>query len=108
MGKYNISASNVIQHNTASGKDCPKYLRAGNKGITWAQFKAKLSDNKTSNTNTSKSNKKTSNSDKTNSKGDMKTGSIVVYLQSIGEPYSFAHRQKLAAKHGISNYTGSA
>src|SRR5699024_9081896 len=63
---------------------------------------------KTSNTNTSTINKKPSNSDKTNSKGDMKTGSIVVYLQSIGEPYSFAHRQKLAAKHGINNYTGTA
>ena len=108
MSKYGISASNVIQHNAASGKDCPKYLRAGNKGITWAQFKAKLSDNKASNTNTSTSNKKPSNSAKTNAKGDMKTGSIVVYLQSIGEPYSFAHRQKLAAKHGISNYTGTA
>src|SRR5690625_4700892 len=61
-----------------------------------------------SNTNTSTSNKKPTNSAKSNAKGDMKTGSIVVYLQSIGEPYSFAHRQKLAAKHGISNYTGTA
>ena len=61
-----------------------------------------------SNTNTSTSNKKPSNSAKSNAKGDMKTGSIVVYLQSIGEPYSFAHRQKLAAKHGIKNYTGTA
>ena len=108
MNKYGISASNVIQHNAASGKDCPRYLRNGSKGVTWAQFKAKLSDNKASNTNTSTSNKKPSNSAKTNAKGDMKTGSIVVYLQSIGEPYSFAHRQKLAAKHGISNYTGTA
>src|SRR5699024_8057173 len=64
--------------------------------------------NKTSNTNTSKSNKKPSNSAKSNAKGDMKTGSIVVYLQSIGEPYSFAHRQKLASKHGIKNYSGTA
>src|SRR5699024_56804 len=94
--------------NAASGKDCPHYLRNGNKGVTWAQFKAKLSDNKASNTNTSTSNKKPSNSAKSNAKGDLKTGSIVVYLQSIGEPYSFAHRQKLAAKHGISNYTGTA
>src|SRR5699024_11086367 len=108
MSKYGISANNVIQHNTASGKDCPHYLRNGNKGVTWAQFKAKISVNKTSNTNTSTSNKKPSNSAKSNAKGDMKTGSIVVYLQSIGEPYSFAHRQKLAAKHGISNYTGTA
>jgi len=115
MSKYGISASNVIQHNSASGKDCPRYLRNGSKGVTWAQFKAKLSDNKTSNTNTSTSNKKPSNSAKSNdkgakssAKGDMKTNSIVVYLQSIGEPYSLAHRKKLAARHGITNYTGTA
>src|SRR5699024_7760203 len=60
------------------------------------------------NTNTSTSNKKPSTSNKTNSKGDMKTGSIVVYLQSIGEQYSFVRHQRLAAKHGINNYTGTA
>src|SRR5690625_3185206 len=115
MSKYGISASNVIQHNSASGKHCPRYLRNGSKGVTWAQFKAKLSDNKTSNTNTSTSNKKPSNSAKSNdkgakssAKGDMKTNSIVVYLQSIGEPYSLAHRKKLASKYGINNYTGTA
>lgn len=105
MSKYNISASNVIQHNTASGKDCPKYLRAGNKGITWAQFKAKLSGNKTSNTNTSKSNKKTSTSSKTSSK---KYTSIVDYLKDNKIDSSFANRKKLATKHGIKNYTGTA
>src|SRR5699024_623382 len=108
MNKYSISASNVIQHNAASGKDCPRYLRNGSKGMTWAQFKAKLSDNKVCKTITSASTKKPSTSNKTNSIGDMKTGSIVVYLQSIGEPYSFAHRQKLASKHGIKNYSGTA
>ena len=41
-------------------------------------------------------------------KGNQTTGSIVVYLQSIGEPSSFAARKKLAAKHGIKNYTGTA
>src|SRR5690625_37073 len=39
MDKYNIPASNVIQHNTASGKNCPRYLRSGEKGVTWSQFK---------------------------------------------------------------------
>src|SRR5690625_3263286 len=43
MDKYKISADNVIQHNKASGKDCPRYLRSGEKGVTWAQFKSKLS-----------------------------------------------------------------
>jgi len=42
MDKYNIPASNVIQHNTASGKNCPRYLRSGEKGVSWGDFKAKL------------------------------------------------------------------
>lgn len=43
MKRYNIPAKNVIQHHeTSGGKDCPRYLRAGNKGITWTQFKTKL------------------------------------------------------------------
>lgn len=41
-------------------------------------------------------------------KGDQKTTSIVDYLKSIGENSSFANRKKLAAKHGIKNYTGTA
>src|SRR5690625_4706562 len=48
MDKYNIGVDNVIQHNKTSGKDCPKYLRAGNKGVTWGDFKAKLGDKKRS------------------------------------------------------------
>src|SRR5690625_4830764 len=104
MGKYNISADNVIQHNKASGKDCPRYLRAGNKGTTWSDFKAKLSDKKTGSTNTSKPAKKPSKPRKTTYKGN----SIVEYLQSIGQPSSFNHRKKLASKHGIKNYTGTA
>src|SRR5690625_2583567 len=42
MDRYNIPASNVIQHNKASGKDCPRYLRSGEKGVSWGDFKAKL------------------------------------------------------------------
>src|SRR5690606_32325227 len=47
MSKYNIPTSNVIQHNTASGKNCPANLRNGKKGITWTDFKQMLSANKT-------------------------------------------------------------
>src|SRR5690625_762009 len=42
MNKYDIPASNVIQHNTASGKNCPRYLRSGEKGVSWSDFKAGL------------------------------------------------------------------
>ncbi|AIF44924.1 N-acetylmuramoyl-L-alanine amidase [Virgibacillus sp. SK37] len=38
MNKYNIPIENVIQHNRASGKNCPRYLRSGAKGINWKQF----------------------------------------------------------------------
>src|SRR5690625_1025757 len=48
IDKYNIGVDNVIQHNKTSGKDCPRYLRAGNKGVTWHDFKAKLGDKKRS------------------------------------------------------------
>jgi N-acetylmuramoyl-L-alanine amidase len=41
-------------------------------------------------------------------KGDMKTNSIVEYLQSIGESSSMSNRKKLASKHGIRNYKGTA
>lgn len=44
MDKYKIPASNVIQHNQASGKNCPRYLRSGDKGIKWSDFKNKLID----------------------------------------------------------------
>ena len=104
MDKYKIPSSNVIQHNQASGKDCPRYLRAGNKGVTWSQFKAKLSDKKTGSTSASKPVKKPSKPRKTTYKGN----SIVEYLQSIGQPSSFNHRKKLASKHGIKNYIGTA
>jgi N-acetylmuramoyl-L-alanine amidase len=41
-------------------------------------------------------------------KGNMKTNSIVEYLQSIGESSSFSNRSKLAQKYGVSNYKGTA
>ena len=41
-------------------------------------------------------------------KGDMKTSSIVEYLQSIDESSSFSNREKLAEKYGIKNYKGTA
>jgi N-acetylmuramoyl-L-alanine amidase len=41
-------------------------------------------------------------------KGDLKTNSIVTYLNSIGENSSFDNREKLARKYGISGYKGTA
>ncbi len=39
MKKHNISSGNVVQHNAASGKDCPHFLRNGRKGVTWNDLK---------------------------------------------------------------------
>lgn len=41
-------------------------------------------------------------------KGDQNTTSIIDYLNSIGVDSSFANRKKLAVKHGIKNYRGTA
>lgn len=38
MKTHNIPIRNVRQHNAFSGKNCPRYLRSGQKGITWNQF----------------------------------------------------------------------
>lgn len=64
MRKYNVPASRVIQHNQASGKDCPRYLRNGSKGVKWADFK-RLIDGKT---NSKPTPKKPSSSVKTSNK----------------------------------------
>lgn len=42
MARYNLNASRVVQHNFWTGKDCPRFLRNGSKGINWTQFKNKL------------------------------------------------------------------
>src|SRR5690625_1368351 len=57
-----------------------------------------------------KTNKTTTKSSttKSSSKSTYTGGSIVDYLKSIGQPSSFAHRKKLASKHGIKNYKGTA
>jgi len=71
MNKYKISADNVIQHNKASGKDCPRYLRNGSKGVNWADFKRKLSGN----TNAKPTPKKPTNPAKSTNKAKPKTSS---------------------------------
>ena len=100
MKKYNIPESRVIQHNAASGKNCPANLRNGKKGITWTDFKRMLQENKTK--------PKPQPKPQTKSKTIYTGNSIVDYLNSIGVDSSFANRKKLAEKHGIKNYTGTA
>lgn len=49
-----------------------------------------------------------SHSSKRTSDGNYKGNSIVDYLASIGESVTFSNRKKLAQRHGISNYRGTA
>lgn len=107
MKKYGIPSKNVVQHNTASGKDCPHFMRAGSKGITWSQFKKRLTGSSsvtTSKPSTSKPSKKPTSKGKAN----YNTKSIVTFLQSINQPYSLSHRKKLASYYNVKNYKGQA
>lgn len=97
MDRHGISAKNVVQHNHWSGKNCPANLRSGTKGINWNDFKGML-------TGKVKSVSQPKPATKTNSTG----GSIVDYLKANGINSSFANRKKLATKHGIKNYKGTA
>jgi hypothetical protein len=38
MSQFNISLTNVVQHNHWSGKNCPSIMRSGTAGITWNDF----------------------------------------------------------------------
>lgn len=101
MRKYKIPESRVIQHNAASGKNCPANLRNGKKGVTWTDFKRMLQENKTKP-------KQQAAAKQTQSKTVYTGNSIVDYLNSIGVDSSFTNRKKLAEKHGIKNYKGTA
>ncbi|WP_277680322.1 N-acetylmuramoyl-L-alanine amidase [Gracilibacillus dipsosauri] len=105
MDKYNISINNVKQHNHWSGKNCPAQIRANKQGISWNDFLGMVTGGgKKVASKQIKSNKSATSTQKSTYKGN----SIVEYLQSIGQPSSFAHRKKLASQYGIKNYTGTA
>src|SRR5699024_4484137 len=106
MKKYNIPLKNVIRHHDTSGKNCPRHLMAGTKGITWNEFKGKLSGVQSPSTNTSVSKRKQTKP--SNNKPNMTSDSIDAYLASIGETSTYAHRTKLARQYGINGYKGTA
>ncbi|OIK11041.1 hypothetical protein BIV60_19010 [Bacillus sp. MUM 116] len=98
MDELNIPLSRVVQHHHWSGKNCPKYLRSGEKGIDWNNFLTMVNGEKI----------KKTDSQKNSSKEEYKGNSIVDYLKYIGEDSSFANRTNLAQQHGLKNYTGTA
>ena len=44
MKQYTIPVSKVVQHNYWSGKNCPQYLRSGEKGVNWSGFVSSLKE----------------------------------------------------------------
>jgi len=97
----------VKKHQDWSNKYCPhRILKDGR----WDAFKQAIYDElkgKTASKQAVKPHPQTQVKE-TAVKADMKTNSIVEYLQSIGVNSSFSNRQKLAKQYGISNYKGTA
>lgn len=104
MDKYNISLNNVIQHNKASGKDCPHFMRAGSKGITWSGFKSLVKGDKGTESKPSKPSKKPS---KPSKKPSTNLG-LVDWMKANKMDSSYNNRKKLAGQYGVKNYSGTA
>lgn len=93
MKQFNIPLANVREHHSFSGKNCPRLMRAGHKGITFARFKEMVASH-------TKAPKPVV--------VPKRTVSIVDYLLAQGKSATYGSRRKLAREYGIENYTGTA
>ncbi|MFD1068227.1 N-acetylmuramoyl-L-alanine amidase [Oceanobacillus locisalsi] len=115
MKEESISSFNVNQHNTWSGKHCPRKLRDGTHGVTWSQFKKmirKASDNKSisesvKNNNSSNWTKVTGNwTGQTLGNGEY--GKPVKQLQTkLANNHPPFYPNKGAENHDIDSYYGN-
>ena len=109
MKKHNIPVANVVQHNNWSGKNCPRYLRNGSKGIDWNEFIKLVKDEPVKTVVVNKPIANTGASKpQSNTNTTKKYTSIVDYLNANKIDSSFNNRKKLASANGIKNYTGTA
>ncbi|GAF22734.1 hypothetical protein JCM19047_2501 [Bacillus sp. JCM 19047] len=104
MAEHNIPIENVKQHWDWSRKNCPREIRAGKDGITWDVFIGMVK--RSSEGSNSKPTPKPAPAKP--STGGSGGGSIVNWMNAQSMDSSFANRAKLAAQHGISNYSGTA
>ena len=104
MSKHKISIDNVIQHNKASGKNCPRYLRSGGKGVKWSDFIARVKGKPAAKPTPNPKPKPKPKPKPT--KGYQGT-SVVDYLKHNKMDSNFNNRFNLASKYGISGYTGT-
>lgn len=101
LKRYGLKASALFQHNHWSGKNCPSQIRQG-KPYSWETFCKKVSEQYgvQPETNVSKQ--------ESEKNIGYTGGSIVDYLNSVGQDSSFASRKILASQHGIQGYSGTA
>lgn len=100
----------VKKHQDWSGKYCPhRVLDEGR----WNQVVKdiekelnKLSGKSTSSTSNSSSSSSSKSSNKSKGKANYNTKSIVTFLQSINQPFSFNHRKKLAGYYKVGTKSG--
>ncbi|GAF14938.1 phage lysin, N-acetylmuramoyl-L-alanine amidase [Bacillus sp. JCM 19046] len=102
MNQFNLPISAVKQHWDITRKNCPAQIRAGKDGIGWNSF-LKLVKN---------AGEQVAGETVVNKPAPVKpsTGgeSIVNWMNGKGMDSSYANRARLAAYHGISNYSGTA
>lgn len=102
MKRHNIPANRVVQHNHFTGKNCPRTLRNGSKGVNWTDFIKMIDSNKpVIAPNSSKHISKPSKPIENNS-------SLVDWMKLNNMDSSFNNRSKLAAEKGIKSYKGTS
>lgn len=108
MKEHNLTIDKVKQHADFFNKNCPAQIRAGKEGITWDKFIDMVEGKEPSNKPNTKPQTPSNTSNKV--KPNYNTKSIVTFLASINQPFSFNHRKKLASYYnvGTGKYTGSA
>jgi|SRR5690625_260139 len=115
MKQENISIENVVQHNKWSGKNCPHYLRNGEKGINWSDFITSVKSNEGTNTKPPKKESKPKKQGKKNDKqqlavdgywGPATTRALQRYFGTIedgvisGQPSNYSTRNIPSAEIG--------
>lgn len=104
-----LSISAVKQHYDWSRKNCPAQIRAGQAGITWADFIAMV--NGAEAPKTAPSPKPQTGGTQVESKPAPKPASnlgLVDWMNANKMNSSYANRAKLAEQHGIPGYKGTA
>lgn len=102
MNQFNLPLSAVKQHWDITRKNCPAQIRAGKDGIGWNSFLDLVKNAGEQVAGDTVINKPAPAKSSTGGE------SIVNWMNGKGMDSSYANRARLAAHHGISNYSGTA